>query len=146
MAPACEPAGALNRAPITVSMQKIKTASHSNGTEEAARQRYSNLLRILRAANDKLDPKNVISSIMHGIKKIIPCEGWSILLIDSNRNELIFEGARGAAASKLAYAKLKIGEGIAGWVAQHGKPAIVNDVRRDSRFNSSFDKASNFTT
>jgi diguanylate cyclase (GGDEF)-like protein len=64
----------------------------------------------------------------------------------SNQNELIFEGARGAAAKRLAYAKLKVGEGIAGWVALHGESVIVNDVTLDRRFNSSFDKASNFKT
>jgi diguanylate cyclase (GGDEF)-like protein len=108
--------------------------------------RYSILLRILRAANDKLDPKDVIETIMDSIRRIIPCEAWSILLMRSDQNELVFEGTRGSAASKLAYARLKVGEGIAGWVALHREPAIVNDVTHDPRFNSSFDKASRFKT
>jgi diguanylate cyclase (GGDEF)-like protein len=83
---------------------------------------------------------------MDSIKKIIPCEAWSILLLEPNRNELVFEQARGTVAAKLASAKLKVGEGIAGWVALHRKPAIVNDVSQDPRFDSSFDKASNFKT
>ncbi len=115
-------------------------------TTKQSGTRYSILMRIIQAANDKLDPKNVISTIMDSIKRIIPCEAWSILLMHSNQNELIFEGARGAAAKRLAYAKLKVGEGIAGWVALHGEAVIVNDVTQDRRFNSSFDKASNFIT
>jgi len=100
----------------------------------------------MRAANDKLDPKDVIETIMDSIRRIIPCEAWSILLMHSNQNELVFEGTRGAAAGKLAFARLKVGEGIAGWVALHREPAIVNDVTRDTRFNSSFDHASRFKT
>ena len=120
-------------------LEKTKSASRRNG-------HYGELLRILRAANDKLDPKSVISTIMAGIKNMIPCEAWSILLMDSDQNELRFEGARGVAAQKLTSAKLKVGEGIAGWVAQHSEPVIVNDVSRDQRFNSSFDKVSSFKT
>jgi diguanylate cyclase (GGDEF)-like protein len=108
--------------------------------------RYSILLRIMRAANDKLDPKNVIQTIMDSIRKVIPCEAWSILLMHSNGNELVFEGTRGAAAGKLAFARLKVGEGIAGWVALHREPVIVNDVSRDQRFNSTFDHTSRFKT
>ena len=103
-------------------------------------------MRIMQAANDKLDPKNVISTIMDSIKTIIPCEAWSILLLHQNGNELVFERARGKAAGRLACARLKIGEGIAGWVALHCEAVIVNDVTVDDRFNSSFDKASNFKT
>ena len=68
--------------------------------------RYSILMRIMRAANDKLDPKNVVETIMDSIRSIIPCEAWSILLMHSNQNELVFEGARGVAAGKFAYARL----------------------------------------
>jgi diguanylate cyclase (GGDEF)-like protein len=108
--------------------------------------RYSILMRIMRAANDKLNPKEVIETIMDSIRKIIPCEAWSILLMHSNQSELVFEGIRGVAAGKLAYSRLKVGEGIAGWVALHREPIIVNDVSRDERFNSSFDQASRFKT
>jgi diguanylate cyclase (GGDEF)-like protein len=123
-----------------------KMNGKANGGTKRPAPKYGILLRIMQAANDKLDPKNVISTIMDSIKQIIPCEAWSILLMDQNGNELVFERARGAAADRLLYARLKVGEGIAGWVALHGKPVIVNDVTKDSRFNSSFDKASNFKT
>ena len=42
--------------------------------------------------------------------------------------------------------RLKIGEGIAGWVAETGKPAIVNDVASDPRFQGSYDEQSQFQT
>ena len=123
----------------------MKTTNKVRDARKTA-TRYNILLRIIRAANDKLDPKNVISTIMDSIKRIIPCEAWSILLMDSNRNELVFERARGTVGDRITYAKLRVGEGIAGWVALHAEPLIVNDVTKDERFNSSFDKASNFKT
>ncbi len=131
---------------MALTQLSMKTTNQRVNGGKRSVTRYSILLRILRAANDKLDPKNVISTIMDSIKRFIPCEAWSILLMHSNRNELVFERARGTAADRLTYAKLKVGEGIAGWVALHEEPVIVNDVTKDKRFNSSFDKASNFKT
>jgi diguanylate cyclase (GGDEF)-like protein len=112
--------------------------------QQRSATRYSILMRIMHAANDKLDPKEVIETIMDSIRRIIPCEAWSILLMHSEQNELVFEGIRGAAAGKLIYSRLKVGEGIAGWVALHREPVIVNDVLRDERFNSTFDQANRF--
>jgi diguanylate cyclase (GGDEF)-like protein len=120
-----------------------------NGKENGGKRsttRYGILLRIMQAANDKLDPKNVISTIMDSIKTIIPCEAWSLLLLSQNGNELVFERARGKVAGRLSQAKLKVGEGIAGWVALHGEPVIVNNVSLDPRFDPSFDQASKFKT
>ncbi len=107
---------------------------------------YTILLRIIKAANDKLDPENVIATIMDNIQKLIPCEAWSVLLLSEDQEELVFQGARGTAAGNLRYAKLKVGEGIAGWVAQKGKAAVVNDVAKDRRFNSRFDQINRFRT
>jgi diguanylate cyclase (GGDEF)-like protein len=125
---------------------KQKSNNRSSGNGASAEYHYGNLLKILSAANHILDPRNVIRSIMNGIKKLIPCEAWSVLLMDSKQNELIIEDARGVAAQKLANAKLKVGDGIAGWVAKHRQPVIVNDVTLDRRFNAGFDKVSKFKT
>jgi diguanylate cyclase (GGDEF)-like protein len=66
--------------------------------------------------------------------------------MSKDQDELVFQGARGASGENLRYMKLKVGEGIAGWVARQGKPTIVNDVRKDDRFNSRFDETTNFRT
>ena len=109
-------------------------------------RKYNILLKIVRAANDRLDPQSVIGIIMDNIQKLIPCEAWSILLLSKNQEELVFERARGIGADQLTYARLKVGEGIAGWVAAHRKPAVVNDASSDSRFNSQFDQTTQFQT
>lgn len=117
----------------------------SNQRALAARK-YPFLLRIIRAANDRLDPASVIGTIMNNIQKLIPCEAWSILLLSKDQDELMFERARGIGASELRFARVKVGEGVAGWVAKHRKPTIVHDVGADERFDSKFDKKTQFTT
>jgi diguanylate cyclase (GGDEF)-like protein len=109
-------------------------------------RRYNILLKIVKAANDRLDPQSVIGIIMDNIQKLIPCEAWSILLLSEDQAELVFERARGAGSDSLTYARLKVGEGIAGWVALRRKATIVNDVAHDRRFNSKFDETTKFRT
>lgn len=115
-------------------------------TRSAAEKKYHVLLGIIKAANDKLDPENVIATIMDNIQKLIPCEAWSILLMTKDQDELVFQGTRGISGPRLRYMTLKVGEGIAGWAALHGEPITVNDVARDARFNSRFDQTTNFKT
>jgi len=42
--------------------------------------------------------------------------------------------------------QLKMGEGIAGWVAMHGKPLLVPHAKEDQRFFKEVDEATDFTT
>ena len=42
--------------------------------------------------------------------------------------------------------RLKMGEGIAGWVAREGIPVVVPDVSKDERFIGKIDKAIHFKT
>jgi len=109
-------------------------------------EKYHILLRIIKTANDKLDPSSVMRIIMDNIQQLIPCEAWSILVLTPEGEELEFERARGQVANAFVRARLKVGEGIAGWVAQHRKPLLVNSPQKDRRFNRNFDNKTNFTT
>ncbi len=83
---------------------------------------------------------------MHQISVLMQPENWSLLLIDEETNELYFEIIVGENTDKIKDLRLKIGEGIAGWVAKHGEPLLVPDVSEDPRFSSKADKKSDFTT
>lgn len=133
-----------NRLSVSTPVRKISTERKRR--KSLYLNNYTVLLRIIKAANDKLDPENVIATIMDNIQKLIPCEAWSVLLLSKNQEELVFQGARGTAAGNLRHEKLKVGEGIAGWVAQKGRAAVVNDVAKDRRFNSRFDQINRFRT
>ena len=126
---------------------------HHQAAEKAARvsrrlretsKRLQILGEIVSAANSSLEPERVVSAIMAQIQKLIPSEAWSILLVDEERKELSFEMALGEKGQQFCDIRLKLGEGIAGWVAKNGKPTIVNDVHRDPRFQKRFDDLTNF--
>lgn len=77
---------------------------------------------------------------------IVNAAAASLMLIDTGTNELVFEHAIGEKSAQVRKLRIGLHEGIAGWVATHGQPVIVNDVQKDPRFLSRVDKQSGFTT
>jgi diguanylate cyclase (GGDEF)-like protein len=112
----------------------------------ATTKRLSILTDIVKTANSILEPKKVTELIMAKIQQLIPSEAWSMLMVDEARQELTFELALGEKAKDVSGFRVKIGEGVAGWVAQTGKPTIVNDTSKDPRFTGRFDNETNFET
>jgi HD-GYP domain-containing protein (c-di-GMP phosphodiesterase class II) len=66
--------------------------------------------------------------------------------LDEKAKELYFEVALGERGERIKEIRLKVGEGIAGWVASTGKPLIVEDVNKDPRFSKKADEKSAFVT
>jgi diguanylate cyclase (GGDEF)-like protein len=112
----------------------------------ATAKRLNILTDIVKTANSILEPRKVIETIMAKVQQLIPSEAWSMLMVDEARQELTFELALGEKGKDVSSFRVKIGEGIAGWVAQTGKPTIVNDVSKDPRFAAKFDSETQFKT
>jgi diguanylate cyclase (GGDEF)-like protein len=120
-------------------------AGRAAGPQTTAR-RLAILTDVVKTANSILEPRKVIELVMEKIRQLVPSEAWSVLLVDEERHELVFEAARGAKGRDLTAFRIKIGEGVAGWVAASGKPAIVNDAAHDARFTRRVDARTQFET
>jgi len=70
----------------------------------------------------------------------------SVLLFDEGKQELFFKVAEGEVGKVLKKLRLDSQSGIVGWVVCHGKPLIINDVRKDLRFNEGIDEITGFVT
>jgi diguanylate cyclase (GGDEF)-like protein len=121
------------------------TTRRSAAPQTTAR-RLAILTDVVKTANSILEPRKVIELVVERIRQLIPSEAWSLMMVDEERQELVFEAALGAKARDVAAFRLKIGEGVAGWVARTGKPAIVNDAGRDPRFSPRVDMRTQFET
>jgi signal transduction histidine kinase/HD-GYP domain-containing protein (c-di-GMP phosphodiesterase class II) len=58
----------------------------------------------------------------------------SLMLVDSEHEELYIKAARGLREEVVSGTRIKMGDSIAGWVAKHGAPLLVTDVEEDPRF------------
>lgn len=65
--------------------------------------------------------------------ELLPCDHASIRLLDATRTQLL-SGARSGSGAERGSLPIKKGEGVAGWVFEHGMPARVDDARSDPRF------------
>ncbi|HEV2233234.1 MAG TPA: diguanylate cyclase [Terriglobia bacterium] len=93
-----------------------------------------------------LDLQKILQTIMEKISDFLHPDTWSLLMLDEKTQELYFEIAIGAGANNLKDVRLKAGEGIAGWVVEHGEPVLVEDVKGDKRFSSKFDELTQTNT
>lgn len=103
---------------------------------------------VSKTLTSAVELNEVLGTIMRKAKTLINAEAWSILLLDEETGELIFEKKAGKKDSrkKLRKERLKVGEGIAGWVAREQIPVVVPDVSKDPRFNDRIDKETDFRT
>lgn len=99
-----------------------------------------------RLLNSTLDEKEVRKRAMEAATQLMDAELGSLLLIDEDTNELYFEVALGHRGLQVKEIRLKIGEGIAGWVAKTGRPVIVPDARKDPRFTPEVDQKRGLAT
>lgn len=93
-----------------------------------------------------LDLNQVLSNTMELAASILDASASTLMLLKEDTKELVFEIPFGEKRELLSSYRMSMEEGIAGWVATHGSPAIVNDVTQDERFSSNMDARTGFLT
>jgi signal transduction histidine kinase len=94
-----------------------------------------------------LEMEKVIHQVTDNVRRAIGADSISVGLTDPVNNDIVFvEPLTGARYRSLPIVRLKIGQGIPGWVALHGEPAIVNDAYADKRFFSQIDRDTGYLT
>ncbi|MFN3307722.1 MAG: GAF domain-containing protein [Anaerolineales bacterium] len=98
------------------------------------------------AITGSLELKEVLQRILEQTGRALMVDTVSLALLDPKRQELVFEASTGRFSEKVVGIRLKIGQGIAGWVAQHGEGTVVNNVSQDERFFRGVDQITGFHT
>jgi diguanylate cyclase (GGDEF)-like protein len=93
---------------------------------------------VARALTSSLDRNAILRAIMQQMEQFFKPETWSLLLIDESKHDLYYAVAVGHAEDELRDLRVPIGNGLAGWVAQHGESLIVPEVDLDPRFDPRF--------
>lgn len=76
----------------------------------------------------------LLQAIVEVARAIFGARAASIMLLDEDASELVFEAVTGEGEDTLVGRRIPSGSGIAGWVAQSGQPLVVEDVASDPRF------------
>src|SRR5499427_8627798 len=100
------------------------------------RKRYDHLNQLYQVGkviHSTLDQQEALQLIVDEAVRLMHASSGSTVLVNPTTGFLEIHAAQGlpAVAAEL---KLRVGEGITGWVALHGKPARVGNVTLDSRY------------
>jgi signal transduction histidine kinase len=108
--------------------------------------RYERIIEISQQLNSTLDHVALLRRIISAAGELTDSEACSILLIDPLTGELRFEHASNITANQADTISVPLEGSIAGWVATHGEPRVIQDVTREPRFFKSVDDILEFRT
>jgi GAF domain-containing protein len=76
----------------------------------------------------------LLRSVVEVARAIFAAKASSILLLDNQSSELVFEAVVGEGEESLLGQRFPAGTGVAGWVLATCTPLVIEDVARDPRF------------
>ena len=120
--------------------------SEENGGELHEYVQLSFFADIGKAITSTGSIQGLLDEVMDQIGAIFAAEYWSLFLRNSKTGELTFSVVVGSGVEKLRGVKIDRDKGVVGWIAENGRPVIISDVKKDTRFDRSMDKMTGFTT
>ncbi|MEW6095354.1 MAG: diguanylate cyclase [bacterium] len=85
-----------------------------------------------------LGKENLYSLIVNMVSRAMGAEICSLMLLDEETQELSIKAAVGLDIPIISKSKVKVGEGIVGYVINTGKPLLVEDIDKDTRFTRTY--------
>jgi two-component system, NtrC family, sensor kinase len=121
---------------IAESFTKILAELKANtGELENLVYKLSTLSEVTELVSRIPDIKEVLQVVLHRAMTAVHSKIGSIMLLDPQTQTLRIAAAEGLEDAVVAGTIIRLGEGIAGKVAQTGEPVLVEDVEHDERFN-----------
>lgn len=116
-----------------IDTRRAAKSGRSPDSSLAARE-LSFLVRLAQAAASTQRSDELLKLIIRETTSAIGTNVCSLYLLDSHGRELVLTATNGLNESMVGKVKMKVGEGITGWVAGSRRPAVVPDVSKDPRW------------
>jgi signal transduction histidine kinase len=96
-------------------------------------ERLDLLYQVSNVIHSTLEPHRALELIVGEAVNAMRATSGSVVIVNPTTEFLEIQASVGLPEDSAAL-KLRLGEGITGWVAQTGKPARIGDVREDARY------------
>ncbi len=96
-------------------------------------RQIQSLYRISSLVGEIEDPKQALGTILREMVDVFQATSASVALIHPDNRELRIEASCGLPEDGTDF-PLKLGVGVTGWVALHGKALLVSDTKADPRY------------
>jgi len=93
--------------------------------------------QLARSLASSFDLDTILRTILEHMERMVEAELWTLLMLDESSQELYYAIAGGDEQEALKGLRVKVGEGLAGWVLEHGETVIVPEAEEDSRLQQS---------
>lgn len=100
---------------------------------QARYERLNLLYQVSNVIHSTLDSRQALELIVREAVRVMRASSGSVVLLNPTTGFLEIHAAHGLPETAKAL-KLRLGEGITGWVARQGEPARVDDVTADPRY------------
>jgi signal transduction histidine kinase len=100
---------------------------------KARYERLNLLYNVSNVLHSTLEPQEALQLILTEAVGMMRASSGSVVLINPTTSFLEIQASKGL-PENAAELKLRVGEGITGWVARVGKPARIGDVAKDPRY------------
>lgn len=101
------------------------------------------IIKAAELVNSNIRVDQVLKNIVDVAANLTNADRGTLYIVDKKKNELWSLIAMGARTKEI---RLKVGEGLAGYVAKSGETINIKDVQKDPRFKSEFDRSSGYIT
>ena len=86
---------------------------------------------VARVLTSNLELKPLLRAILSKMEEFFGPEGWSLLMVDETTDELYYALSASESEPVGGKKRIRMGEGIAGYVAKSGNPLVIPDVYAD---------------
>ena len=108
--------------------------------------KFSVLTQVCSFVNSAMPHEQQLQAIVEAANTVLRVTDSSLILLDEQTQMLYFHLATGEKSQQLERMTLPRGQGIAGWVAEHGTPLVVPDVSGEPRYNPQISDMLEFET
>ena len=93
------------------------------------------LHQISNIVSSDLSLEKMLRELIGLAVEVTDCDACLVYLLDRNRNEIVLRASKLPHAKEIGHIRLKMGEGVTGWVAQHKSvAALSSNAAADARF------------
>lgn len=134
---------------LTAFLQAVGNAVGLVGELSLTKERLGQLslfYQVAQSMASTFDLGKVLDDTMQLATAVLDATASALMLVEEKSQELVFEYAYGEMGNILRKQRTPMDEGIAGWVASHGVPVVVNNAKQDPRFSTTVDTRTGFLT
>lgn len=121
----------------SIELERLKLLNELKVANEKLELKLAQINALSSAGNllaATIDLKEALTSILSLAIDVIGAKLGSVMILDQDKNELYIGASCGLAENVVQSTRMPLGSSISGYVAQTGRPLIIEDIEKDPRF------------